>query len=154
MSVIKSICSKPTVSAKPSSAPISKRPATIYDESAESMPLTSSYEKPLTAIVYCEGNFAALDGKTANGLVRHSEKYKILSVIDSDKSGLDSGLVLDEKINHIPICRDLTDALACATSYHVYHSFKFGNLPIIQKAIETGMFGHVRAFAMFVPKRF
>ena len=78
MSVIKSICSKPTVSAKPSSAPISKRPATIYDESAESTPLTSSYEKPLTAIVYCEGNFAALDGKTANGLVRHSEKYKIL----------------------------------------------------------------------------
>ena len=112
MSVIKSICSKPTVSAKPSSAPISKRPATIYDESADSMPLTSSYEKSLTAIVYCEGNFAALDGKTANGLVRHSEKYKILSVIDSDKSGLDSGLVLDEKINHIPICRDLTDALA------------------------------------------
>ena len=36
-----------------------------------------------TAVVYCEGNFGASDGKTANGLVRHSEKYEILSVIDS-----------------------------------------------------------------------
>ena len=28
-----------------------------------------------TAIVYCEGQFGEQDGKTANGLVRHSEKY-------------------------------------------------------------------------------
>jgi hypothetical protein len=27
-----------------------------------------------TAVVYCEGNFGSSDGKTANGLVRHSEK--------------------------------------------------------------------------------
>ena len=26
-----------------------------------------------TAVVYCEANFGELDGKTANGLVRHSE---------------------------------------------------------------------------------
>ena len=30
------------------------------------------------ATVFCEGNFAQIDGKTANGLVRHSEKYEIL----------------------------------------------------------------------------
>jgi hypothetical protein len=30
-----------------------------------------------TAIVYCEGQFGEQDGKTANGLVRHSEKYDI-----------------------------------------------------------------------------
>ncbi|MFZ3268206.1 MAG: hypothetical protein WA285_06180, partial [Mycobacterium sp.] len=36
-----------------------------------------------TAIVYCEGVFGEQDGKTANGLVRHSQKYEILSVIDS-----------------------------------------------------------------------
>ena len=52
-----------------------------------------------TAVVYCEANFGAMDGKTANGLVRHSEKYKILSVIDSTKAGQDSGSVLDEKEN-------------------------------------------------------
>ena len=48
-----------------------------------------------TAIVYCEANFGAVDGKTANGLVRHSERYEILSVIDSAQAGLDAGVVLD-----------------------------------------------------------
>ena len=46
---------------------------------------------PATAVVYCEGNFGRQDGKTANGLVRHSEKYRILSVIDSTRAGRDAG---------------------------------------------------------------
>ena len=62
-----------------------------------------------TAVVYCEGNFGAGDGKTANGLVRHSEKYQILSVIDSTKAGLDAGEVLGDAPNGIPICADLAD---------------------------------------------
>ena len=49
---------------------------------------------------------------------------------------------------------DLTGALACAASYHVYHSLKLGNLPLIQKAIETGTFGLVRAFALSAAKAF
>jgi uncharacterized NAD-dependent epimerase/dehydratase family protein len=73
-----------------------------------------------TAIVYCEGSFGTLDGKTANGLIRQSEKYQILSVIDSEKAGLDSGTVLDGKANAIPIRRDLADALAHADSVPDY----------------------------------
>jgi len=42
-----------------------------------------------TAIVYCEGLFGEIDGKVANGLVRYSEKYHILAIIDSTKSGKD-----------------------------------------------------------------
>ncbi|QDT62521.1 hypothetical protein SV7mr_50690 [Stieleria bergensis] len=80
-----------------------------------------------TAVVYCEANFGSIDGKTANGLVRHSEKYQILSVIDSEKTGLDSGIVLDEKPNGIPICRDLADALTHAPSKPDY--FIFGTAP-------------------------
>jgi uncharacterized NAD-dependent epimerase/dehydratase family protein len=71
-------------------------------------------EKTPTAVVYCEANFGAVDGKTANGLVRHSELYEIVSVIDSKKAGLDSGIVLGDRPNGIPICRDLDDALAHA----------------------------------------
>ena len=67
-----------------------------------------------TAIVYCEANFGSIDGKTANGLVRHSEKYRVLSVIDSEKVGLDTGMVLDDKPNAIPIWGDLAEALAHA----------------------------------------
>jgi uncharacterized NAD-dependent epimerase/dehydratase family protein len=64
-----------------------------------------------TAVVYCEANFGLIDGKTANGLVRHSEKYEILAVIDSEQAGLDAGMVLDGAANAIPIRRDLDDAL-------------------------------------------
>ena len=80
-----------------------------------------------TAIVYCEANFGEIDGKTANGLIRRSEKYKILSVIDSKKAGLDTGMVLDNKSNGIPICRDLAHALAQAGS--VPDFFIFGIAP-------------------------
>ena len=80
-----------------------------------------------TAIVYCEANFGSIDGKTANGLIRRSEKYKILSIIDSEKTGLDSGMVLDNKQNGIPICRDIADSLAHAGS--VPDCFIFGMAP-------------------------
>ena len=63
------------------------------------------------AIVYCEGNFGSIDGKTANGLIRHSEVYEIVSVIDSEKTGLNSGLVLGESRNDIPILPDLAGAV-------------------------------------------
>lgn len=84
-------------------------------------------ERAATAIVYCEANFGAIDGKTANGLIRRSEKYEILSVIDSEQAGLDTGMVLDNKANAIPICRDLADSLAQAGS--VPDFFIFGMAP-------------------------
>ncbi len=64
------------------------------------------------ATVFCEGNFAEIDGKTANGLIRQSERYEITSVIDSTKAGRDAGEVLDGISNGIPIVADLTEALA------------------------------------------
>ena len=77
-------------------------------------PTPAPAERRATAVVYCEANFGALDGKTANGLVRHSELYEILAVIDSEKQGLDAGEVLDGTPNAVPVCRDLSDALARA----------------------------------------
>jgi len=63
------------------------------------------------ALVYCEGHFGDTDGKTANGLIRRSQKYQITCVIDSTKAGLDAGKILGGSENGIPIYRDLTDAL-------------------------------------------
>jgi uncharacterized NAD-dependent epimerase/dehydratase family protein len=104
--------------------------------------------RPLSAIVYCEANFGGIDGKTANGLVRHSERYEILSIIDSEKAGQDAGSVLEDEPNGIPICRDLADALARAGSVPDY--FIFGIAPatgmlspterkLVLKAIDLGM---------------
>ncbi|MDC5821309.1 DUF1611 domain-containing protein [Vibrio europaeus] len=92
------------------------------------VPLTQEM-KPITpsAIVYCESNFGKIDGKTANGLVRHSQNYRILSVIDSELSGLDSGEVLDNKKNGIPIVANIEEAIIQAESIPDY--FIFGIAP-------------------------
>ena len=63
------------------------------------------------ALLYCEGKFGESDGKTANGLVRRSQKYHITCVIDSTKTGLDAGSVLEGSENGIPIYRDITEAM-------------------------------------------
>ena len=64
-----------------------------------------------TAVVYCEANFGQADGKTANGLVRHSERYRILSVIDSHQAGSDTGVLLGEGPNGIFVVSDLAEAV-------------------------------------------
>ncbi|MBB5515385.1 putative NAD-dependent epimerase/dehydratase family protein [Rubricella aquisinus] len=80
-----------------------------------------------TAIVYCEGNFAKIDGKTANGLVRHSQAYRVVSVIDSSHGGHDSGMVLDGVTNGIPILGSLDAAIAHAPS--LPDTFIYGMAP-------------------------
>lgn len=67
-----------------------------------------------TAVVYCEGQFGEQDGKTANGLIRHSEKYDILSVIDSTRAGADAGMFLDGTPNGIPILANLAQSVVHA----------------------------------------
>lgn len=62
------------------------------------------------AVVYGEGQLGKLDGKVTNGLVRHSEKYEIVGVIDSTRAGLDAGQFLDGVDNGIPVFKDLADA--------------------------------------------
>jgi uncharacterized NAD-dependent epimerase/dehydratase family protein len=115
---------------------------------SEPPPSHAASDRRATATVYCEANFGAIDGKTANGLVRHSEKYEILSVIDSEKSGLDAGVVLGEKPNAIPILRDLAEAVAHAGGIPDY--FIFGVAPtsgllsahereVVLEAISAGM---------------
>lgn len=89
---------------------------------------TATTRETPTAIVYCEGHFGGIDGKTANGLVRHSEKYRIISVIDSVQAGADAGIVLDQIPNSIPIFRDLAHALAHAET--MPETFIYGVAPI------------------------
>ncbi len=134
----------------PTQQPVTASVPTSHPDSSEtsSLPRSGKPQRFATAIVYCEGNFGGIDGKTANGLVRHSEKYTILSIIDSKRTGQDTGLVLDDEPNGIPIVRNLKDALEQARSVPDY--FIFGIAPasgmlsqterkIVLKAIEQGM---------------
>jgi uncharacterized NAD-dependent epimerase/dehydratase family protein len=62
------------------------------------------------AIVYCQGAFNTPNGKTAHGLVRFTERYHVLAVIDNNYAGLDAGTVLDSKVANIPVFADLASA--------------------------------------------
>ncbi len=66
------------------------------------------------AIVYCEGAFKSPNGKTAHGLVRHTKRYKVLSVVDSTCSGHDAGILLDGKSAGVPIFSSIAEAVRAA----------------------------------------
>jgi len=101
-----------------------------------------------TALVYCENQFGLVDGKTATGLVRHSEIYNIVGVIDSSLAGKDAGEELGEEKSGIPIFINLDDALSKLSN--VPDCYIYGKAPIdayisteernlVLEAMENGM---------------
>jgi len=69
-----------------------------------------------TAIVLCEGYFRTANGKTAHGLVRGSDRYRILGLVDPATAGKDAGEVLDGRPRDIPIYATIRQALGrCPT---------------------------------------
>ena len=81
-----------------------------------------------TALVYCENQFGLMDGKTAAGLVRHSETYNIVGVIDSFLAGKDAGEELDNQKNNIPIFANLQSALDNLSD--IPHCYIYGKAPL------------------------
>ncbi len=75
------------------------------------------------AVVYCEGAFASTYGKTAHGLVRYTQRYNLVAVIDSSLAGRDSGDFLDNAPNGIPIVSSLNEAFKVANSQTVELSY-------------------------------
>ena len=101
-----------------------------------------------TALVYCENQFGLMDGKTAAGLVRHSETYTIVGVIDSSLAGKDAGEELGNPKSNIPIFANLHEALDKLSK--VPNCYIYGKAPLnayisteerflILEAMEEGM---------------
>ncbi len=100
------------------------------------------------AVVYCEGQFSALDGKTAHGLVRHCDAFSIRAVIDSHCAGNDAGEMLDGVANGIPVVADLEAARAlmgegCGTLIYgmapASGLFSLGDRRILLAALAAGL---------------
>ncbi len=103
------------------------------------------------AIVYCQGAFNTTNGKTAHGLVRFTDRYRVLSVVDSRFVGSDAGEVLDGHKKDIPIMAGVREAIenarnlgVPATHLVVGLATDGGRLPLsarsdIQSAIEAGL---------------
>src|SRR3989442_7188966 len=67
-----------------------------------------------TAVVLCDGVFGTTEGKTAHVLVRHTDRYRVVAVIDSRLAGRDAGEVLDGSPAGIPIVAGLDEAIRAA----------------------------------------
>ncbi len=78
------------------------------------------------AIVYCDGAFNTPNGKTAHGLVRFTERYEVVGVIDHAYAGQDAGQVLDGKENRILIFSDLASAMTQLGESNKPKSFVIG----------------------------
>jgi len=61
-----------------------------------------------TAVVLTNGSLAHPDAKTAHGLIRGSERFEIIGVIDPNSAGQDAGEVLDGIHRNIPVYSDIT----------------------------------------------
>jgi len=84
----------------------------------------------VNALVYCEGAFNTPNGKTAHGLVRFTERYRVLGVIDSVYEGQDAGMVIDGKPANIPIYASLENAIeACRADGRLPSHFVVGLAP-------------------------
>lgn len=55
------------------------------------------------AIIVTNGDLATGDGKTAHGLIRGSDRFNIIGVIDALHAGKDAGEVLDGEFRNIPV---------------------------------------------------
>lgn len=61
------------------------------------------------AILITGGFLDTISAKTAHGLIRGTERFNIVGVIDSRNSGKDAGEVLDGKKRNIPVYASLSD---------------------------------------------
>jgi uncharacterized NAD-dependent epimerase/dehydratase family protein len=99
------------------------------------------------ALVLTNGILTHSDAKTAHGLIRGTERFTIVGVVDdTSTAGKDAGELLDGKHRHIPIYATLADALAAEqASYLIIGIATVGGvlpdsmIAIIQAAIQSGL---------------
>ncbi len=61
------------------------------------------------AIIITAGYLDSSNGKTAHGLIRGTERFNIIGVIDSKSAGKDAGEVLDGRKRNIPVYASIDD---------------------------------------------
>lgn len=102
------------------------------------------------ALVFADGAFNTPNGKTAHGLVRFTERYEVMGVIDHVYASQDAGMVLDNRPYNIPVFKDLREAVETCGPEHKPETLVIGLAPdggrlpaeakaTIRLALEMGM---------------
>ncbi len=64
------------------------------------------------AIILTDGILHTSDAKTAHGLIRGTERFEIVAVIDALHAGKDAGAIVDGKARNIPVYSNVQEAVA------------------------------------------
>ncbi|WP_227378598.1 DUF1611 domain-containing protein [Haladaptatus halobius] len=76
------------------------------------MDLRSAFDPPTPAVILAEGAFGKTAGKTANGVVMHSELFDVGAVVDSEQAGRSAADVLARSdIADVPVVASMSAAL-------------------------------------------
>ena len=62
-----------------------------------------------SAIIITGGSLDTLSAKTAHGLIRGTDRFNIVGVIDARNAGRDAGELLDGQVRNIPVYPSVTD---------------------------------------------
>jgi len=110
------------------------------------------------AIIITAGYLDTNSGKTAHGLIRGTDRFTILAVIDEKHAGKDAGEVLDGKIRNIPVYKTIQDFVAHSDEKAKYCvigvATKGGVIPesmrlILREALDNG-FGLVNGLHEYI----
>lgn len=105
-------------------------------------------QKGRNAIILTNGLLHTLDAKTAHGLIRGSERFRIVGVVDAaENAGKDAGMVMDGIHKGIPVYETLEDSLAENEGIHwlvIGVATTGGKLPanmleILRRAVGMGL---------------
>jgi uncharacterized NAD-dependent epimerase/dehydratase family protein len=96
------------------------------------------------ALILTHGLFDTENGKTAHGLIRGSDRFTIVGVVDFATAGRDAGEVLDGKYRNIPIFKDIESAISGLKRTPQYLvvgvAFAGGRLPVeMLELLKTGI---------------
>jgi uncharacterized NAD-dependent epimerase/dehydratase family protein len=69
------------------------------------------------AIIVTNGLLATDNAKTAHGLIRESQRFKIAGVVDHINAGKDAGEVLDGRKRNIPVFKTVAEAMSADPAY-------------------------------------
>ncbi|WP_159469900.1 DUF1611 domain-containing protein [Dyadobacter sp. 3J3] len=95
------------------------------------------------AIVLTAGLLDTVDAKTAHGLIRESQRFQIVGIVDSKHAGKDAGEVLDGKFRNIPVFESIEKAKEAGPNYCIIGVATTGGrfpdfmLKIVETAIEN-----------------
>lgn len=64
------------------------------------------------ALLLTDGLLATPNAKTAHGLIRGTDRYTVVGVVDAPTAGQDAGVVVDGRARNIPVFASVDEALA------------------------------------------